>query len=102
MELHILDRNQHRLLYASLCFRTFGISTPDILLCKNRFLHVTPIIYTPAYKLMASRSQETNDNQNPNDLLSRLNPFFQHPVMFLKKAKVTSVIGKNYYRPQKG
>jgi hypothetical protein len=70
MELHILDRNQRRLPCASLCLYTYAISTPDISLCKNRFLHVTPIMYNPAYKLMASRFQETNENQHSNDLLS--------------------------------
>jgi hypothetical protein len=38
MELHSLFRNQHRLPYAFLS-RTMAISTPDMLLCKNRFLH---------------------------------------------------------------
>jgi hypothetical protein len=67
MELHILAYNQRKLPCASLCLRTFAISTPDILLCKNRFLHVAPSIYAPAYKLMASRFRETNGNPHLNE-----------------------------------
>jgi hypothetical protein len=69
MELHILDRNQRKLPYASLCFRTFGISTPDILLCKNRFLHVKRSMQDLAYKLMASRFQKTDGNPHSNEFL---------------------------------
>ena len=38
MELHSLFHNQHTLPYAFLS-RTIVISTPIMLLCKNRFLH---------------------------------------------------------------
>jgi hypothetical protein len=38
MELHSLFHNQHIPPYASLS-RTMITSTPDMLLCKNRFLH---------------------------------------------------------------
>ena len=38
MELHIPSHIQHRLPYAFLS-RTMTISTPSMLLCKNRFLH---------------------------------------------------------------
>jgi hypothetical protein len=38
MELHSLFHSQHRLPYAFLS-RTMTISTPFMLLCKNRFLH---------------------------------------------------------------
>jgi hypothetical protein len=53
MELHILGHNQRRLPCASLCLYTFAISTPDILLCKNRFSHAQPNVCTDTYKLMA-------------------------------------------------
>jgi len=97
MELHILDRNQRRLPCASLCFRTFAISTPDILLCKNRFLHVTSSVHTHAYKLMVLNFQETNRSPHSNKLLSPdfTSAFFRQPVIFFKKkGKATSGIGK--------
>jgi len=53
MELRILGRNQRKLPCASLCLYTFAISTPDILLCKNRFLHGAPNVCGDAYKLHA-------------------------------------------------
>jgi len=66
MELHILAYNQRRLPCASLGLYTYSISTPTILLCKNRFLHVTPNMYTRAYKLMALQSQKINGTQTRN------------------------------------
>jgi hypothetical protein len=50
MELHILDRNQRKLPYASLDLYTFTISTPDISLCKNRFSHAQPKVCTDTHK----------------------------------------------------
>jgi hypothetical protein len=92
MELHILVHNQRRLPCASLCLYTFAISTPDILLCKNRFLHVTSNMYTRAYKLMALHSQETNRNLHSNELLSQPNftsAIFRQTVnFFLKKGRL--------------
>jgi len=97
MELHILGHNQRKLPYASLCLCTFAISTPDILLCKNRFLYVTYSMHTRAYKLMALRFQETNRALHSNELLSPdfTSTFFgKHLFFFKKKGKVTSGIGK--------
>jgi hypothetical protein len=89
MELHILGRNQRRLPCASLCHGTFAISTPDILLCKNRFLHVTSSMCTRAYKLMALRFQETNITLHSNELLSPdfTSTFFGKQLFFLKKGE---------------
>jgi len=60
MELHILACNQRRPPCASLCLYTYAISTPIILLCKNRFLHVTCNTQTIAYKLITLLSQKNN------------------------------------------
>jgi hypothetical protein len=96
MELRILGRNQRRLPCASLGLYTFAISTPDILLCKNRFLHVTCSMYTRAYKLMALRFQETSRTLHSNELLSPdFTSTFLGKQSFLKKrGEVTSGIGK--------
>jgi len=58
MELHILAYNQRRLPCASLGLYTFAISTPDILLCKNRFLHGTPNVCADTYKLHARKFEK--------------------------------------------
>jgi hypothetical protein len=86
MELHILDRNQRKLPYASLCLRTFAISTPHILLCKNRFLQVACSMYTGAYKLMAyvyKKQTEIYIQTNSSHQISR--HFFRQTVIFLKE-----------------
>jgi hypothetical protein len=97
MELHILDRNQRKLPYASLCLYTFAISTPDILLCKNRFLHVISSMYTRAYKLMAYVSKKQTEiyiQTNSSHQISR--PLFSANSYFFKRkrGKVMSDIGK--------
>ena len=54
-------------------------------------------MYTPAYKLMASRFQETNGNPHSNELFSPdfMSTFFGKQLFFFKKRdKVTGGIGK--------
>ncbi len=91
MELDILGHSQRKLPYASLGLYTFAISTPIILLCKNRFLHVKPNMSRRAYKLMALRSQKTNEisfqtNSSLNQISRPL--FLGERLIFFKKGKV--------------